>query len=155
MQTKLSQAIESKILQPVAQSDKAKNCATDPHTETTYKTYLTHFACGHVAVLNNGTTLRKFTLIADDFNGTGKPIEISTNTYGLGKPLTSSNQTYKPVIFHAWTFNGTVPGPTMRFTQGDHVQITVSVTNDSKFSLHYICIQYIQVQWMECRELLE
>jgi FtsP/CotA-like multicopper oxidase with cupredoxin domain len=42
------------------------------------------------------------------------------------------------VIFHAWTFNGTVPGPTMRFTQGDHVQITVSVTNDSKFphSLH-------------------
>ena len=46
--------------------------------------------------------------------------------------MTSSYQTYKPVIFHAWTFNGTVPGPTMRFTQGDHVQITVSVTNDSQ-----------------------
>ena len=124
--------------QKVTQYDHQKNCATDQHTETTYKTYLTHFACGHVTVLNNGTTLRKFTLIADDFNGTGKPIVISTNTYGLGKPLTSSNQTYKPVIFHAWTFNGTVPGPTMRFTQGDHVQITVSVTNDSKFphSLH-------------------
>ena len=28
-------AIESKLLQPVAQSDKAKNCATDQHTETT------------------------------------------------------------------------------------------------------------------------
>jgi FtsP/CotA-like multicopper oxidase with cupredoxin domain len=124
--------------QKVQQYDKEKNCASDQHTETTYKTYLTHFACGHVTVLNNGTTLRKFTLIADDFNGTGKPIVISTNTYGLGKPLTSSNQTYKPVIFHAWTFNGTVPGPTMRFTQGDHVQITVSVTKDSKFphSLH-------------------
>jgi manganese oxidase len=100
--------------------------------------YLTHFACGHVTVLNNGTTLRKFTLIADDFNGTGKPIVISTNTPGLGKPLTSFNEPYKPVIFHAWTFNGSVPGPTMRFTQGDHVQITVSVTGDSKFphSLH-------------------
>ena len=51
--------------------------------ETTYKTYLTHFACGHVAV-EHGSTLREFTLTADDFNGTGKPIEISTNTYGLG-----------------------------------------------------------------------
>ncbi|HET7147599.1 MAG TPA: multicopper oxidase domain-containing protein [Candidatus Nitrosopolaris sp.] len=124
--------------QKVIQYDHQKNCAVDQHTPTDFKTYLTHFACGHVTVLNNGTTLRKFTLIADDFNGSGKPIVISTNTYGLGKPLTSSNQTYKPVIFHAWTFNGTVPGPTMRFTQGDHVQITVSVTNDSKFphSLH-------------------
>ena len=132
------QSIEAKLLQPVAQSDKAKNCAIDQHTPTTFKTYLSHFACGHVTVLANGTKVRQFTLIADDYNGTGKPIEISTNTYGLGKPLTSSNQTYKPVIFHAWTFNGTVPGPTMRFTQGDHVQITVSVTNDSKFphSLH-------------------
>jgi manganese oxidase len=122
----------------VTQYDHQKNCATDQHTETTFKSYLTHFACGRVTVLNNGTTLRKFTLIADDFNGTGKPIAISTNTYGLGKPLTSSNQTYKPVIFHAWTFNGTVPGPTMRFTQGDHVQITVINAKDSEFphSLH-------------------
>ena len=22
--------------------------------------------------------------------------------------------------FHAWTYNGTVPGPTMRMTEGDH-----------------------------------
>jgi len=126
------QAIEAKLLPPIKQSDNAKHCAIDQQTPTTFKTYLTHFACGHVSVLPNGTALRKFTLIADDYNGTGKPIEISTNTPGLGKPLTSSNQTYKPVIFHAWTFNGTVPGPTMRFTQGDHVQITVSVTNDSQ-----------------------
>src|SRR3989442_12183170 len=124
--------------QKVTQYDKEKNCASDQHTETTYKSYLTHFVCGHVTILNNGTTLRKYTLVADDFNGSGKPIVISTNTYGLGKPLISSNQTYKPVIFHAWTFNGTVPGPTMRFTQGDHVQIKVIVTKDSKFphSLH-------------------
>src|SRR5712691_5232352 len=124
--------------QKLTQYDHQKNCSTDQHTGTTYKTYLTHFACGHVTVLNNGTTLRQFTLIADDYKGTGKPIVISTNTYGLGKPLTSSNQTYKPVIFHAWTFNGTVPGPTMRFTQGDHVQIKVINAKDSVFphSLH-------------------
>ncbi|MDP9286802.1 MAG: multicopper oxidase domain-containing protein [Thermoproteota archaeon] len=132
------QSIEAKLLQPIAQSDKAKNCAIDQHTPTTFKTYLTHFACGHVTVLANGTTVRQFTLIADDYNGTGTPIEISTNTPGLGKPLTSYNQTYKPVIFHAWTFNGTVPGPTMRFTQGDHVQIKVINAKDSQFphSLH-------------------
>ncbi len=119
--------------QKVTQYDHQKNCATDQHTDTTYKTYLTHFACGHVTVLNNGTTLRKFTLVTDDFKGIGKPIEISTNTYGLGKPLTSSNQTYKPVIFHAWTFNDTVPGPTLRVTQGDHVQVTVINAKDSEF----------------------
>ena len=45
------QAIESKLLQPIAQSDKAKNCAIDQHTPTTFKTYLTHFACGHVNCL--------------------------------------------------------------------------------------------------------
>jgi manganese oxidase len=125
-------------VQKVIQYDHQKNCATDQHTETTYKSYLTHFACGHVTVLANGTTLRQFTLITDDYHGTGKPIVISSNTYGLGKPLTSSNQTYKPVIFHAWTFNGTVPGPTMRFTQGDHVQIKVINAKDSQFphSLH-------------------
>jgi manganese oxidase len=119
--------------QKVIQYDQQKNCAIDQHTPTTFKTYLSHFACGHVTVLANGTKVRQFTLIADDYNGTGKPIEISTNTYGLGKPLTSSNQTYKPVIFHAWTFNGTVPGPTMRFTQGDHVQIKFINANYSLF----------------------
>ena len=62
--------------QKVTQYDHRKNCATDQHTETTYKTYLTHFACGRVTVLNNGTTLRQFTLIADDYHGTGKHIVI-------------------------------------------------------------------------------
>jgi hypothetical protein len=123
----------STYLQKVTQYDHQKNCASDQQTETTYKTYLTHFACGHVTVFNNGTTLRKFTLIADDFKGSGKPIVISTNTYGLGKPMITTNQTYKPVIFHAWTFNGTVPGPTLRLTQGDHVQVTVINAKDSEF----------------------
>jgi FtsP/CotA-like multicopper oxidase with cupredoxin domain len=119
--------------QQVIQYDKAKNCAVDQLTHTNYKTYLTHFACGHVTTFSNGTTLRQFTLIVNDFRGTGKPIVISTDNYGLGKPLTSSNQTYKPVIFHAWTFNGTVPGPTLRVTQGDHVQVTVINAKGSEF----------------------
>jgi len=107
-------------VQHVIQYDKEKNCATDQHTATDFKTYLTHFACGHVTVLKNGTTVRQFTLIADDYHGVGAPIKISLNKTD-------------PVIFHAWMFNGTVPGPTMRMTQGDHVQITVYNSKDSAF----------------------
>jgi FtsP/CotA-like multicopper oxidase with cupredoxin domain len=106
--------------QHVIQYDIDKNCALDQHTPTDFKTYLTHFACGHVTVLKNGTTVRHFTLIADDYHGVGAPIKISLNKTD-------------PVIFHAWMFNGSIPGPTMRMTQGDHVQITVYNSKDSSF----------------------
>ena len=111
------QAIESKLLQPIAQSDKAKNCAIDQHTPTTFKTYLTHFACGHLTVLANGTTLREFTLIVDDNHGVGHNMSI----------------TKEGLQFPAWTFNGSIPGPTLRMTQGDHVRVIVI---NSKNSLH-------------------
>jgi FtsP/CotA-like multicopper oxidase with cupredoxin domain len=41
-------------------------------------------------------------------------------------------------IFDGWTFNGTIPGPTMRVTQGDHVRIKVinSPENQHAHSLH-------------------
>ena len=123
--------------QKVQQYDKEKNCAIDQQmNDTNYKTYLTHFACGHVTVLANGTTLRQFTLIINDYHGTGVPIVISSIVPGLGKPIAEGS--YKPVIFHAWTFNDTVPGPTMRFTQGDHLQIKVINSQESEFphSLH-------------------
>lgn len=95
------------------QYDKIKNCAKDQSFGVTnYQTYLTHFACGHVTVFNNGTVLRKFTLFVSDYNGSGKAIPISKDVKD-------------PVMFHAWMFNGTVPGPTMRVTEGDHMQLTV------------------------------
>jgi FtsP/CotA-like multicopper oxidase with cupredoxin domain len=123
--------------QQVLQYDKEKNCATDQHTPTTYITYLTHFSCGHITVFNNGTVLRKFTLLVDDFNGSGKPYPITTNQMDpmfTGTYDYVANHTkYQPVIFHAWTFNGTIPGPTIRVTQGDHVQVTVINSKDSKF----------------------
>lgn len=102
-----------------SQYDKLKNCSPNQmYGNTDYKSYLTHFSCGHVTVLANGTVLRKFTLIAEDYNGSGKQIPISTNKTD-------------PVMFPAWTFNGTVPGPTIRVTQGDHVQITLINSNKS------------------------
>ncbi len=63
--------------------------------------FLTKFEYGRVTALPNGTIMREFTLIALD-----KTIEIAPG-----------------VFFSAWTFNGTVPGPTIRATEGDKVHI--------------------------------
>jgi FtsP/CotA-like multicopper oxidase with cupredoxin domain len=90
-----------------------------------------------VTVFANGTVLRQFTLIADDFKGTGKPIPITTNkddTVFSGLHKFNATKSFEPVIFHAWTFNGTVPGPTIRVTQGDHVEVKVINANDSAFA---------------------
>lgn len=116
----------SKIALPVTNYDKLKHCSSDQtYGNTNYITYLQHFACGHVTVFQNGTVLRQFTLFVDDFHGSGAPLVISLNKSD-------------PVIFHAWEFNGTVPGPTLRVTQGDHVQITLINRNTSSFihSIH-------------------
>lgn len=116
----------SKVAMPVFTYDKQKHCSPDQtYGNTNYISYLQHFACGHVTVFPNGTTLRQYTMYVDDFHGSGAPLAITTNKTD-------------PVIFHAWEFNGTVPGPTLRVTVGDHVQITVINRNTSAFihSMH-------------------
>ncbi|MGI0003111.1 MAG: multicopper oxidase domain-containing protein, partial [Nitrosopumilaceae archaeon] len=60
--------------------------------------YLREFSYGRVSKLSDGTTLREFTIIADD----SKTMEISPG-----------------VFFNVWTYNGTTPGPTIRATEGD------------------------------------
>jgi len=59
-------------VQDVAKYDKMKNCATDQHTPTNFKSYLTHFSCGHVQILANGTVVRHFTLIATVVSGSSR-----------------------------------------------------------------------------------
>src|SRR5262249_4695743 len=86
-----------------------KNCAKDMDERPNPIEYLTYFNCGHVTHYKNGTILRQFSLIITE----NKSIPIS------------DIDTNDPVLFHAWTFNGTIPGPTMRMTEGDHVEITV------------------------------
>ncbi|HEY6534580.1 MAG TPA: multicopper oxidase domain-containing protein [Candidatus Nitrosocosmicus sp.] len=96
----------------VQQYDKLKNCATDQHTPTNGITYLTHFSCGHVTILKNGTTLRQFTIIAKE---------------GITVPISNTGLT-----LNAWTYNGSIPGPTMRMTEGDHIQLLFINSKDSK-----------------------
>jgi FtsP/CotA-like multicopper oxidase with cupredoxin domain len=99
-----------------------KNCATDLSKRPNAIEYLTYFNCGHVNTFKNGTTLREFSLITSE-NNTIPISDVGSND---------------PVLFNAWAFNGTVPGPTMRMTEGDHVKITVFNSNSSTHahSLH-------------------
>jgi manganese oxidase len=92
--------------------DIQKNCNADLSKRPTSIEYLTHFNCGRVSQDENGQTTREFTLV----------IEENQN-------ITISNAGH---YFDAWTFNGTVPGPTMRMTEGDLVRINVINSKDSK-----------------------
>jgi manganese oxidase len=92
--------------------DKLKNCAIDQRTPTNGITYLTHFSCGQVTTFQNGTTLRHFTIIAKE------NVTVPISNTGLK--------------LEAWTYNGSIPGPTMRMTEGDQIQITLINSKDSK-----------------------
>ena len=58
---------------------------------------------------------------------------MSKSPITLGNPATNT----KPIMYPAWTFNGTIPGPTnFRVTEGDHVSIKVINQGKMAHSLH-------------------
>jgi FtsP/CotA-like multicopper oxidase with cupredoxin domain len=109
--------INNNNLVTVNNYDKQKNCTSDLSKRPNSIEYLTHFNCGRVSE-ENGQTVREFTLIAQE----NQNISISNEGH----------------IMNGWTFNGTIPGPTMRFTEGDLVRITVINSEENKraHSLH-------------------
>ena len=112
--------------------DNLKNCATDLDKRPTSIEYITYFNCGRVSENeDNGQTIREFTLIVDE----NKTIPIS----GQGHTL------------NGWTFNGTIPGPTMRMTEGDLVRIKVinSADNAKAHSLHMHSIHSADMDGVE------
>jgi hypothetical protein len=92
------------VLDPISLNVTIKDAVVDPMK------YLREFNYGKVSELPNGTTLREFTLVASD----DKVKEISPG-----------------VFYNVWMFNGTVPGPTIRATEGDLVRINF-INNGSK-----------------------
>lgn len=84
----------------------------DPCAQT--DNYLTSFSCGMVD--DNGT--RHFTLVAQE--------NVLVNITDEGQQ------------FLGWAYNGTIPGPTLRMTEGDAVQVTVINNGSNKLphSLH-------------------
>ena len=78
--------------------------------------YLREFNYGRVSHLPDGTTLREFTIIAED----DKIMEVSSG-----------------VFYNVWTFNGTVPGPTIRATEGDIVRINFLNNGSKSHTIHF------------------
>jgi manganese oxidase len=77
--------------------------------------YLREFNYGRVSTTDNGTTLREFTIVALDKN-----LEVSPG-----------------VFMDAWTFNGTIPGPTIRATEGDIVKIKFINNGSKSHTMHF------------------
>ena len=73
--------------------------------------YLREFNYGRVSTLSDGKVVREFTLVASD----DKVKEISPG-----------------IFYNVWTYNGTIPGPTLRATEGDLIRINF-INNGSKF----------------------
>ena len=78
--------------------------------------FLREFHYGKVSQLPDGTTLREFTIIAEDT----KVMEISPG-----------------VFFNVWTYNGTVPGPTIRATEGDVVRVKFINNGEKLHTIHF------------------
>ena len=78
--------------------------------------YLREFNYGKVSKLSDGTILREFTIIAED----DKVMEISPG-----------------VFYNVWTFNGTVPGPTIRATEGDLVRVHFINNGQKPHTMHF------------------
>ena len=98
------------ILDPTNQVVSRDKIVVDPME------YLRAFNYGRVSSLPNGTILREFTLVASD----DKVMEISPG-----------------VFYNVWTFNGTVPGPTIRATEGDLVRIYFINNGSKSHSIHF------------------
>ncbi len=77
--------------------------------------FLTRFDGGSVSRLPSGQTLREYELVAED-----REIEVAPG-----------------VFYAAWTYNGQVPGPTIRCTEGDRLRIRFSNKGRHAHSIHF------------------
>jgi hypothetical protein len=77
--------------------------------------FLTHFDYGKVTKLPNGKVQREYTIIAQD-----KEIEVAPG-----------------VRYPAWTYNGHVPGPTLRCTEGDRLKINFVNASHMPHTIHF------------------
>jgi FtsP/CotA-like multicopper oxidase with cupredoxin domain len=78
--------------------------------------YLRNFEYGRLSVSETGQTIRDYTIIAED----DKIQEISPG-----------------IFYNVWTFNGTVPGPTIRATEGDLVRVHFINNGSKEHTIHF------------------
>ena len=77
--------------------------------------FLYHFDYGRASELPDGRTLREWEIAAVD-----KEIEVAPGVY-----------------FPAWTYNGQVPGPTLRCTEGDRIRIHFRNGGSHPHTIHF------------------
>ena len=78
--------------------------------------FLRNFEYGRVSISEGGQTIRDYTIIAED----DRIQEISPG-----------------IFYNVWTFNGTVPGPTIRATEGDLLRIHFINNGSKEHTMHF------------------
>ena len=77
--------------------------------------FLKAFDYGEVSSLPDGQVLREYEILATD-----RDIEVAPGVY-----------------FAAWTYNGTVPGPTIRCTEGDRLKVNFVNAGSHPHTIHF------------------
>jgi FtsP/CotA-like multicopper oxidase with cupredoxin domain len=77
--------------------------------------FLTRFDGGTVSTLPGGQTLREYEIVAED-----RELEVAPG-----------------VFFPAWAYNGQVPGPTIRCTEGDRLRVHFTNKGSHAHSIHF------------------
>ena len=77
--------------------------------------FLTRFDGGKVSTLPGGQTLREYDIVAED-----RELEVAPG-----------------VFYPAWTYNGQVPGPTIRCTEGDRLRVRFTNKGSHSHSIHF------------------
>jgi len=77
--------------------------------------FLTHFDYGRVSKLPSGQTLREYDMEATEFE-----LEVAPG-----------------VFFPAWGYNGQVPGPTIRCTEGDRLRVHFKNSGTHPHTIHF------------------
>jgi FtsP/CotA-like multicopper oxidase with cupredoxin domain len=77
--------------------------------------FLTRFDGGKVTTLASGQTLREYEIVAED-----RELEVAPG-----------------VFYPAWTYNGQVPGPTIRCAEGDRLRIHFTNKGSHSHSIHF------------------
>ena len=96
------------VMTTVGDVDHARN-GFDPHK------ILSDFDTGQLSTLADGRRLREFAITAID-----QEIEIAPG-----------------VFFPAWTYNGRVPGPTLRVTEGERIRIEFTNAGNMPHTIHF------------------
>ena len=76
---------------------------------------LTDFDYGEVSMLDNGQTLREYRIVA-----VNKNIEVAPG-----------------IEYPAWTYNGRIPGPTIRCTEGDRIRVHFKNGSSHPHTIHF------------------